>query len=66
MYTTNELLEVLGEAEMARISADFWFSRDNPSFPVNIHDYADHPVWKELNAFQNGWLACKNFYKIQD
>jgi hypothetical protein len=64
MYTTNELLEVLDEAEMAYISADFWFSRENPSFPVSIHDHPEHPVWKELNAFQNGWLACKNFYKI--
>lgn len=65
MYTHSELMEILGEADMAMISADFWFSRDNPGFPGNINDYPDHPVWKELNAFQNGWLACKNFYKIQ-
>lgn len=67
MYTTNELLEVLGESEMAYISADFWFSRDNKDFePINLYEHPKHPVWKELNAFQNGWLACKNFYKIRD
>ena len=52
---------------MAYISADFWFSRDSTiPLPKNIHDHLEHPVWKELNAFQNGWLACKNFYKIRD
>ena len=67
MYTHSELMEVLGEADMAMISADFWFNRDSTKFiPVNIHDQPNHPVWKELNAFQNGWLACKNFYKIRD
>jgi hypothetical protein len=67
MYTTDELLEVLSEADMAHISANFWFHRDGTG-PVlkNIRDRPDHPVWKELNAFQNGWLACKSFYKIQD
>jgi hypothetical protein len=67
MNTTDELLEILGEADMAMISADFWFNRDNPKFTaINIHEHPNHPVWKELNAFQNGWLACKNFYKIRD
>lgn len=67
MYTTNELLEVLGGSEMAYISADFWFNRDSTiPLPKNIHDQPDHPVWKELNAFQNGWLACRGFYKIRD
>jgi hypothetical protein len=67
MYTHTELLEVLGEADMAMISADFWFRRDHTKpLPKNIHDLPDHSVWKELNAFQNGWLACKNFYKIRD
>lgn len=67
MRTTEELFEILGEADMAMISAEFWFTRDNPKFsPVNIHDCPNHPVWKELNAFQNGWLACKTFYKIRD
>ena len=67
MRTYEELLEILGESDMAMISADFWFNRDSSKFiPVNIHDLPNHSVWKELNAFQNGWLACKNFYKIRD
>jgi hypothetical protein len=67
MYSTNELLEVLGKADMAHISADFWFSRDSAELlPKHICDHKNHPIWKELLAYQNGWLACKNFYKIRD
>lgn len=67
MKTYEELWEILGEADMAMISADFWFNRNSTELlPKYINDKPDHPVWKELNAFQNGWLACKNFYKIRD
>ena len=67
MYTHEELTEILGEADMAMISAEFWFSRNSTELlPKHICDYQDHPVWKELLAYQNGWLACKNLYKIQD
>jgi hypothetical protein len=67
MYTHSELMEVLGEADMAMISADFWFRRDcTKLLPKNIDDLPNHLVWKELLAYQNGWLACKNFYKIRD
>jgi len=67
MRTTDELFEILGEADMAMISADFWFSRDSTELLLeDIRDNPDHPIWKELNAFQNGWLACKTFYKIRD
>jgi hypothetical protein len=63
MYTTDELFEVLSEEEMAMISADFW---------SNYHDRLDPGKSKQpeaydaLLAYQNGWLACKNFYKIRD
>lgn len=67
MRTHSELMEILGEADIAMISAEFWFSRDEHKFlPLNIDDLPNHPVWKELLAYQNGWLACKNFYKIRD
>ena len=67
MYTHSELFEVLGEADIAMISADFWRIRDSNKFiPVNIHDQPNHPVWKELNAFQAGWVACKQFYSINN
>lgn len=63
MRTTEELWEILGEADMAMISAEFWF---------NYHDRLDpgksttEEAYSALLAFQNGWLACKNFYKIRD
>lgn len=63
MFTTEELWEILGEADMAMISADFWFKyhdRLDPSKSKTEDAYA------ALLAFQNGWLACKNFYKIRD
>jgi hypothetical protein len=67
MYTHSELMEILGEADMAMISADFWFHRDSTELlPKHIGDHPKHPVWKELLTYQNGWLACKNFYKIRD
>lgn len=67
MYTPDELLEILGEEDMAMVSADFWFRRNNTEdVSMRITDRQNHPVWKELRAYQNGWLACKNFYKIRD
>jgi hypothetical protein len=67
MYTPDELMEILGEEDMVMISADFWFRRySTESVPTHIYDHQNHPVWKELLAYQNGWLACKNFYKIRD
>ena len=67
MYTSDELLKILGEADMAHISADFWSSRDSEDLlSKHIYDHQNHPIWKELLAYQNGWLACKNFYKIRD
>lgn len=68
MFTSDELMEILGEEDMIMISADFWFRRDGDAAlsPTNIYDHQNHPVWKELLAYQNGWLACKNFYKIRD
>ena len=65
MYTHSELMEVLGEAELAYVSLRFWSSYTEV-LPKNIRDHPDHPVWKELLAFQNGWLKCKQDYKIND
>jgi hypothetical protein len=63
MYTPEEILEILGEEDTTMISADFW---------LEYHDRLDPGKSKEpeayasLLAYQNGWLACKNFYKIRD
>ena len=63
MNTTEELFEILGEEDMAMISAEFWFKyhdRLDPGKSTLPESYA------QLLAFQNGWLACKTFYKIRD
>jgi hypothetical protein len=63
MFTSDEVLELLGEAEIAMVSLDFW---------IKYHDRLDpgksttDEAYASLLSFQNGWLACKDFYKIQD
>jgi hypothetical protein len=63
MYTPDEILEVLDEEVVAMISADFWVKYHNRIVPDKPQPTAAHA---QLLAFQNGWLACKDFYKIQD
>jgi len=61
MHTPDELLEILGEGELANVSMTFW---------LDYHDRLDPgkstlpEAYAALLAFQNGWLACKEFYKI--
>jgi hypothetical protein len=63
MFNSDELMEILGEEDMVMVSADFW---------RKYHDRLDPGKSKQpeayalLLAYQNGWLACKNFYKIRD
>lgn len=46
------------EAELAYISIEFWSLPDS--------DYNDPIIWDRLLSFQQGWKACKDFYKIND
>ena len=63
--TYDELKEQLGETELAMVSMEFWFTHDYPEvLPKHIGDKPEHPIWRELHAFQMGWLACKNRYKF--
>lgn len=64
MYTTKELFEVLGEADMAMISAEYWLNYHEQ--PDGTTNYLNQSDFDKLLSFQNGWLACKNFYKIRD
>lgn len=65
MYTHSELLEVLGEGELASVSATFWLHYNYRTDLVS--NITNTPkAYDDLRAFQNGWLACKEFYKIQD
>lgn len=62
MRTYEELLETLGEAEMARISMEFWMN-----YCELLDNLSNDPkTYQDLLAFQNGWLACKILYKIKD
>jgi hypothetical protein len=63
MHTSDEIMEILGEEDVAMISADFWFKYHNRIVPGEI---PLTPAYAQLLAFQNGWLACKDFYKIRD
>jgi hypothetical protein len=63
MHTSEEIMEILGEEIVAMISHDFWIKYHNrivPGKPISTSAYA------HLLAYQNGWLDCKNFYKIRD
>lgn len=46
------------DGELANVSMEFWMHPDNSSIGV------DPEVWSRLLAFQQGWKACKDFYKI--
>lgn len=41
-------------AELAYVSMEFWMSTED----ARLED------WDRLLAFQRGWQACKNYYKI--
>ena len=63
MFTTEQILELLGEEDMAMISMDFWLKYHNRIVPGKTPPTA---AYAQLLAYQNGWLACKTFYKIRD
>lgn len=60
MHTHDELLELLGEGELANLSMTFWL-KYHPQGGMT-----EEEAFTSLLAFQNGWLACKEFYKIRD
>lgn len=57
----EQLLEVMGESELAFVSAAFWCGY----LPI-IHGAKEDQLWEQLSAFQHGWLAAKEHYKIND
>lgn len=53
----------MSEVEISYISAEYWsrvHRRLDPGFST------EPERWTELLAFQNGWEACKAFYKINE
>jgi len=63
MRTHAELLEILGEGELVYVSVEFWQSYHNRLDPGKS---TLPEAYDALLAFQNGWLACKEFYNIRD
>lgn len=62
MISDKQLSEQLYDGELANISLTFWMQHA----PVRGPMPPDHPVWAELKAFQAGWVACKEFYSINN
>lgn len=62
MISDKQLSEQLCDGELANISLTFWLQHA----PVQGQMNPDHPVWAELKAFQAGWVACKEFYSINN
>ena len=63
MRTPDEIAEILGKEEIVSVSMKFW---------LEYHDRLDpgksttDEAYTALLAFQNGWVACKETYKIND
>lgn len=61
LLTHEEVLQELGESETAYVSAEFW---------LRIHNRLDPgksslpETYDQLLAFQNAWVACKEYYGI--
>ena len=49
------------EAELAFVSMEFWAKIVSDLDPINISEAYSH-----LLTFQQGWKACKDFYKINE
>ena len=62
MISDKQLAEDLVDGELAYISAEFWRLHKPVRGPID----PDHRVWTELRAFQAGWVACKQFYSINN
>lgn len=63
MRTHRELLELLGEAELADISLSFWMGYSDRLDPGKSKT---DEAWAALLGYQNGWLACKEAYNINE
>ena len=51
----------LEDAELAFVSMEFWSQEFNRDSSASMPE-----TWIKLLAFQQGWKACKDFYKVKD
>ena len=57
----------LAESDLGYVSMLFWSLDDNKNLSRNDSGTWSEPgVWERLLAFQQGWKACQDFYKIND
>ena len=49
------------DGELANVSMEFWTKIVSDLDPINITEAYSH-----LLTFQQGWKACKDFYKIDE
>ena len=57
----------LEESELAVASLSFWMLPENSVLSKSdLGTWSDPGVWDKLLSFQQGWKACKDFYKIND
>lgn len=52
----------LEESELAYVSVDFWSKYDNGVTQIIVDE---KEKFSRLLSFQQGWKACRDFYKIQ-
>lgn len=53
----------LQEPELGYVSMLFWSLDDNKNLSRS-GTWSEPGVWERLLEFQQGWRACKDFYKI--
>lgn len=51
----------LEDSELAFVSMEFWAQEYNRNATAVMPE-----TWSKLLAFQQGWKACKDFYKVKD
>jgi len=55
----------LEESELAVASLSFWMLPENSNLSRSeLGTWSEPGVWERLLSFQQGWNACKDFYKI--
>lgn len=57
---------ITDEGELAYVSVEFWHHPDNKNLSRDERGTWSEPgVWERLLAFQQGWKAACDFYKIE-
>lgn len=64
-YPGTEHPSGLHESDLGYVSMVFWGLDDNKNLSrASSGTWSEPGVWERLLAFQQGWKACQDFYKI--